>query len=284
MKEQEEFELLNLLKERLIKAAKQRNLDLSDSDFGWNKKKDSKKKEFYLKDRNNNLFEKPRKDVKLGFGNDAVRSSAAMIFNLLGQEDIIINSILYNSPEYETKLEAIRDINGRKHFANLDATLTAKDNSIFLAIESKMLEWIGEAKKLSQAYLCPDLYINKDKSKKFIDFFNKIIKNDAQHYDAIQMTIHILALYNACVDEKKNMPDNIKLLNIVWEYDCDDYRKEKKESEVFIETANKTFRPLFKELNHDFLVEYKTAQKFINEVDFSLNPERKNYLDTRYFI
>lgn len=292
MTQEDEYALLGNLKKKLISAAKIINLNFTEDDFGWTKKKESEKKEFYLFNRDNNLFEKPYKNVKLGTGVEAVRSSAAMIFNLLGQEDIKIDNINFNRPKYETELKAIKDDKYSDHNAHLDATLTSKDGTRFLAIEAKMLEWINCPKNLSLAYLDKEMYSN-DNPEKFIDFFNKYIrdkdKRDSKdryfhknkRYDAIQMTIHILALYNACF-KGEIKPDEIYLWNVVWEYPCKDYDIEKEEAGDYIEDANDTFSKLFSNLGHSFKVEYKTFQDVRDSIDFTLD-ERKKYLE-RYDI
>lgn len=292
MKEKDEISILNQLKEKLIKTGK-----VSDSDFGWNKKKDSNKKEFYLKDKNKNLFEKPRKDIKLGFGNDAVRSSAAMIFNLLGQKEITIGGKLYSEPKYEDEFGAIIAGNDSKHMANLDATLTAKDNSMFIAIEAKMMEWKGCPKNLSPAYLETNSYFKDNHTPEFfINFFEGLIrdteKKDSKEryfhkysrYDAIQMAIHILALFNSCCKHEIKQP-NIYLWNIVWKYNCDDYKKEEEEFQEFKDYySNKRVADLFKKEGYNFSLEYITFQDFITKIDFSKDHNREEYLKTRYLI
>ena len=280
MTQEDEYVLLSNLKMNLINAAETINLKLTEPDFGWKREKDSNKKKFYLLHRDNNLFEKPYKDVKLGKDVEAIRSSAAMIFNLLGQTDITINGKHYGKPNYETKLGAIFDKLGNKHNANLDATLYSEDE--FLAIEAKLLEWSNSPKKLPSAYLNSNMYFYKEHSTCFIDFFKWLINIKFKKYDAFQMAIHILALYNECLSNKK-LPKKISLWNVVWEHKCDDYDKEKAESNTFIEYANQTFKPLFKKIGHNFSVEYKTFQNVRDSIDYTNNPKRIEYLK-RYDI
>ena len=98
MNEEKELEFLKNLKTKLLSAEKNRGKNLSENDFGSVRWSDSKKKEFYLYDARNNLFEEPHRDTALGTGVEAVRSSAAMIFNLLGQKTVVINGISYSIP------------------------------------------------------------------------------------------------------------------------------------------------------------------------------------------
>lgn len=80
------------------------------------------------------------------------------------------------------------------------------------------------------------------------------------------------------MQNKGNLPANIRLLNIVWDYDCDEYYVEEKEGLEYIGFANLTFRNLFDELGVKFKVEYVRYSDFLNRVDWTLDMERRNYL------
>lgn len=80
------------------------------------------------------------------------------------------------------------------------------------------------------------------------------------------------------MQNKGNLPANIRLLNIVWDYDCDEYHVEEKEGLEYIGFANLTFRNLFDELGVKFKVEYVRYSDFLNRVDWTLDMERRNYL------
>ncbi len=254
----------------------------------------AKKRPYYLKNKWNNLFEIPtielqsRLDGKIG----AVRSSAAMIFNLLGQKPIKIGDASFSAPEYEKKILALKNRNP----AQLDALLSSDSELLF--IEAKLLEWKDSPKGLAPAYLDITNYPNCNKNaEKFKEFFHSYItdkiKKDSygkyrfvpktHHYDAIQMAIHILAIYNYCCEHKDSVPKKVSLKNIVRSYDCEDYHTEEKEGRVFVEKANEIFSPLFKELGIDFSVEYVTFQEFKARIDFSNDKEREMYLK-RYDI
>ena len=280
-----EIDILKKLKRKLLEV----NPSIQDLDFGSTIFPNSEKaQQYYLFDKTNNLFESPNADLNLGFGVEALRSSAAMIFNLLGQNALRINNIDFEPPKYEYEFPAIKNVKNSKHNAHLDAVLFSKDGNCMYAIEAKLLEWINSPKNLSPAYLNSEMYLECNLCQEtFNNFFNEYMvpKTDnkgrychkQERYDAIQMTIHILALYNACC-EKDNLPKNISLYNVVWKYDCDYYRTEEKEAKEFMANANKTFRPLFKEKGYEFIVAYKTFQEFKEMIDFSDDLDREIYL------
>lgn len=281
-----EYHILNRLKKKLITVR-----DLPEECFGskrWNGKSD--KSQFYLFNANNNLFEAPNNGIRLGTGVDAIRSSAAMIFNLLGQEDVYFNETKY-SIEYEEKYVAIKDENNESHNAHLDAVLKKNEESNIkiIAIEAKMLEWLNSPKNLAQVYLKEEYYPEENNQKRlFVDFFNDLVntnkvlkdgryaKKEYKRYDAIQMTIHILSLYNYCCRDG-NRPMEITLYNVVWSYNCPEYCIEKKEANDFIERANKKFKPIFKDKGVDFeakYIEFDSFKKMIN-----LSKDRERYLE-----
>ena len=288
-----EEKILSMLKKNLLEV----NKSIIDSKvfFGNTNpryKNSEKAQKYYLLNKANNLYKQKFPNFKLGTGLEAVRSSAAMIYNLLGEVPIKFkDGRTFKSPEYEKEYEAILSDNQSKHKANIDAILISEDNSHFYAIEAKLLEWINCPKNLSDAYLHEENYLtghDNDVPKKFIEFFKKYKRNKKnkkeerwlhkkERYDAIQMTIHILALYNACSRKEITPNSEIILYNVVWKYDCDDYKKEEKEAKEFVEDANNVFPQLFKNLGYDFKVEYITFEAFKNSIDFS-DKDRENYL------
>lgn len=292
MKEQDELNLLAELKNKLIEIEKKRGNCLKDDDFGSVRWEKSEKKEFYFYDLRKNLFEIPNKTISLGTGVEAIRSSAAMIFNTLGQGSVIFNGEKYNTPKYEQEFTAIIDDDKKEHNAHLDAVLYSADEKDMIAIEAKMLEWINSPKNLHKAYVSKENYVSENKKREvFINFFNSLKNNkidkdnrfchETKRYDSIQMTIHILSLYNYCCTKVDSVPKNIKLLNVVWNYDCEDYKIEEKEGKEFVKKANEAFAPLFTELGVDFSIEYTSYSEFIKSL--TLSPERSAYLG-RYMI
>ena len=218
-----------------------------------------------------------------------------MIFNLLGQKELIIGENKYTSPEYEAEFKAIKDENEITHNTHLDVVFYSENKTELHAIEAKMMEWINSPKNLSPAYLKEEMYVDDNKkSSEFIQFFNSLIKKEKQYadcrfahkterYDAIQMTIHILALYNYICKGKNKSVKKVLLHNIVWKYECEDYKTEEREAQDFIKKANEVFSPLFEELGVSFKVEYETFQDFKNRIDFLENTARLQYLK-RYEI
>lgn len=284
-----EMQVLQLLKDGLYEAAQVKGQMLTEKDFGSKRWNNSEKRVFYLRDKRNNLFDIPNPKTELGTGVEAVRSSAAMIFNLLGEKELILNHKIYSGIEYEKKFAAILDEKGDTHEAHLDAVFYSPDNSEMYAIEAKLLEWKDSPKNLAKAYLEKDRYlIGEEDSNAFINFFNSLIlneqnkdgrfKHETQKYDAIQMTIHTLALYTYFSKVTTRAVKKLTLLNVVWKYDCDEYSKEEEEAYHFIKDATERFAPLFKQIGIDFSIRYYAFQDFKDQIDFSNDPKRLKYL------
>lgn len=91
MKKEMEIDLLKKLKQAFLAVTKEQGTVLTENDLGSIRWKGSKKEEFYLLDYKNNLLEIPLSNIILGSGVEAIRSSAAMIFNLLGQKEFSYN-------------------------------------------------------------------------------------------------------------------------------------------------------------------------------------------------
>ena len=280
--------LLNTLMKGLKKQKNLKENDFSPEDVGI------EKRNYYLKDNKNNCFDVPHE--KLNADSRAVRSSAAMIYNTIGNFEITIDGKKYSDIEYEYELPAIdnNDNSDHPHSANLDVKLETKDELLF--IESKCLEWLTHPKKLKRAYLSDYCYfdftgkaVSKFKNaflcllKLPQDFHANEKEVNYERYDAVQMTIHILGIYNWCVNNKRKLPANITLMNIVWDYDCDEYHTEEREAFEYVGFANLTFRNLFEELGVNFKVEYVRYSDFLNRVDWTNNQERRKYL-RRYEI
>ena len=283
------MQVLQLLKDGLIEAAKVKGLMLTEKDFGSQCWRNSKKRVFYLLDKRNNLFDIPNPTTKLGTGVEAVRSSAAMVFNLLGEKELILDQKHFSGIEYEKTFPAIIDEIGDTHEAHLDAVFLSSDNIEMYAIEAKLLEWKDSPKNLAKAYLNKDRYfIGEKESNAFIDYFNALIlqeqdkdgryKHRTKRYDAIQMTIHTLALYTYFSKEEIRAVKKLTLLNVVWNYNCDEYSLEEKEAHCFMKDANERFAPLFKQIGIDFSIQYSTFQDIKKRIDFSNDPKRFKYL------
>ena len=285
-----EFEILQLLKNGLIEAAETKGQKLNERAFGSRRWANSEKRVFYLYDYRNNLFDRPNPKTELGIGIEAVRSSAAMIYNLLGENELVLDGKPYTNIEYERTFPSVK---GRTP-AHLDAVFHSKDQSEMYAVEAKLLEWENSPKNLAKAYLDIDNYIIPGKeSQAFIDFFKTLIneeldkdgryKHEFKKYDAIQMTIHTLALWNHFSQENSSPVNKLTLQNIVWKYDCDEYVTEEKEAYKFLKEANERFAVLFKTRGIDFSIQYSTFQDFKKRIDFSNDTKRYEYLK-RYEI
>ena len=133
-----ELEVLQLLKDGLIEAAEVKGLKLTEQSFGSQRWKNSIKRVFYLYDYRNNLFETPYSKRELGTGVEAVRSSAAMIYNLFGNKDFVLDHKNYTGIEYEKTFPAVLDEKGDLHKAHLDAVFYSSDYTEMYAIEAKL--------------------------------------------------------------------------------------------------------------------------------------------------
>ena len=284
-----EWDVLQLLKDGLIKSAEVKGLKLNERDFGSKRWKNSDKRVFYLWKLENNLFDSPARSTVLGTGAEAVRSSAAMIYNLLGENELVLDGKTYSRIEYEKPFAAIKDEGTKTHKAHLDAVFQSADGSELYAIEAKLLEWKGSPKNLAAAYLDESMYFpTNTENKTFIDFFNSLInqeldgdgryKHKTKRYDAIQMTIHTLGLYNYFAENTVPRIKKLILQNVVWKYDCNEYETEEREAINYLNEANRVFVTIFKQIGLDFSIQYSTFQDFKNRISFAKGSKRPEYL------
>ena len=250
---------------------------------------------YYLKTISENLFFTPYKGIDPRA--NSIRSSAAMIYNTIGPDSIILDGKKYQNIEYEREFPALNnnDATGHDHSAHLDVSMLSEDKKELILVEAKMLEWTENPKSMSIAYLSlrcyppeidkavpyfiesfkslksfPEVKDSKD-AKRIMPFYSK--------YDAVQMNIHILGIYNYCAREKGKVPKKIRLLNIVWNYDeAEEYQTEEREGKEYVAFANVTFRNFFKQLGVDFSVEYVRYSNFRTRVDWTNDLEHRAYL------
>ncbi len=276
---------MNKCKTRILDVLKQ-NLSVSDSIY---------LDDCHLKDIESNLFFPPYEEIDKRA--NSLRSSAAMIYNTIGPDSILFDGKHYSKIEYERKFPALNndDQSGHDHSAHLDVSMMSDDLSELILIEAKCLEWFDNPKSMSIAYLSPKCYLT-DTGKAvphFIESFRSLkscpeLKDPKDGtrilpyyriYDAIQMNIHILGIYNYCSQKKEKVPPKIRLINIVWDYDkAEEYQVEEQEGKEYVSFANVTFRNLFKQLGIDFSVEYVRYSDFLNRVDWSNDMEHRSYL------
>lgn len=252
-------------------------------------------KNYYLSCSEENLFFTPYEGIDSRA--NSIRSSAAMIYNTIGPDSVILDGKKYQNIEYEREFSALNnnDATDHDHSAHLDVSMLSEDKTELTLVEAKMLEWTENPKSMSIAYLSPRCYPPEiDKAvPHFIESFKSLksfpeVKDskDAKRimpfyskYDAVQMNIHILGIYNYCAREKGKVPKKIRLLNIVWNYDeAEEYQTEEREGKEYVAFANVTFRNLFKQLGVDFSVEYVRYSDFLTRVDWSNDFEHRTYL------
>lgn len=234
----------------------------------------------------------------------ALRSSSALIFNLIGNKSVKVKTAKfgidkgYYSVQYEKKFKTLV---GSTKPASLDACLISLDKSSCVLCEMKMFEWFAiQSPKISDSYLNQKRYFDTASFNEFHDIFAAMIKSPNKvRYDSPQMLKHLLGIYNTLLDAKNN-PDSdfysvrkITLLNCVWELEnisllknnCKDYlvmvQQEHNEYNIF-RTRIQPIIDLFKnKFNVDFELYYVTHKEFIELLDKS-QPE-ENYL-SRYNI
>lgn len=286
MIEKKEKDLLDKMKNQLKDIVK-----LPEDSFGSEEIKNKDKRPYYLKDIKNNCFNgKASEELKADVRANAIRSSATMIYNTLGDEEthVFIDKNNYSVTKYESQLPGLI---GRTK-PHLDVELTSVDGNKKIFIEAKCLEWLSSSEKLSCSYLEEKNY-GDEHSKIFIDWFKAFVQNEDieqdeyksiyTRYNSKQMNIHILGIYNWCKEKKKNkenLPKEINLLNVVWAYDdSEEYQTEELEGLEYCAKANDYFSKFFKDtFNLSFTVEYVRYPDFINRIDWTYKMERRNYI------
>lgn len=264
---------------------------------------DSEIYEFQTKEMTKNLYHvmsiKTQKEYKNGDGDelrkgriDMMRSSAAMIYNLLGNNNTIIMENKYLpegefEKEFEKKYKSINVINkktGRPYEANLDAWLHNDNCEIF--IESKCMEWLqnNSDKELAKSY-------TRDTSKYFYnnsaELFRTVSKEiSLSQYDSCQMFRHTLAIYNYLKDNKKKNK-KIYLVNVVWEpdeYEIDEKIRpiyklqlelEHKEFSLFYEKMCDIMKMISLDTENEFDILYLSARDFYSILKYSDDNHRK---------
>ena len=285
-----------LLKERLEKVAESENLD-----FYAESTKDIDAK-FYLNHGEKNFYNSVKPKHKLHRYYNSVASSAAFAFNIFGEDEKSFkkgNVINYLNEEfvvkeYENELKALNN----REPAHLDCFISSKDKDVY--IETKLTEWLYAPKNLAEAYLERDGYRNEDIyehfSKFFMNFIDDPVMKDSEdrikstytRYDAIQMLIHSLGIFNEYTGKNKK----VELWNIVWDIDSINdknkcellnqyfnmYKQESVEAKEFIDYANKSIVPYFKNNAIDFEIKYIPFSEFYKNVKYENVPNRKEYL------
>lgn len=250
---------------------------------------------FHLKDIKSNLFYKPYECIDERA--NSIRSSSAMIYNTIGHDSIILDGVKYANIKYERDFPALnkQDNSDHDHSAHLDVSMISEDGEELVLTEAKCLEWMENPKSCSIAYLSDRCYSSetgkaitqfKESFRSLLSYPQKVDPEDRkrilpfyQKYDAIQMNIHILGIYNFCARKEEKIPKKIRLLNIVWDYDeAEEYQIEEQEGREYVAFSNVTFRNLFKQLGVDFSVEYIRYSDFLNRVDWTNDVEHRNYL------
>lgn len=226
-----------------------------------------------------------------------IRSSSAMIYNILGNENVVIkgNEIIPAGNYYKKFEKKYKTING-KHpetgkqiEANLDAWLYNETSEIF--IESKCLEWLENKheKELRRSYLYSNSkYFYQDSAEIFRDIAHDL---SLSQYDSCQMYKHTLAIYNYLKDNNIN-GKKILLMNVVWEPDVKELPvniQKVYESQLLLEHEefnyfHKLMEPIIQiiaeETKNDFNILYLSVKDFCSLIDYQ-NKNQQNFI-SRY--
>ena len=256
--------------------------------------------DFKLKEMTKNFYHKMSDKTKLeyknGDGNELedgkmnmIRSSSAMIYNLLGNDDVKLKANTYfpsgvYKKEFEKKLKTVKRSPKK---ANLDAWLYTDNCEIF--IESKCLEWLQNCNKpLNQAY-------SKDTTRYYFqetsELFRKIGSEiKLSQYDSSQMFRHTLAIYNYLKNQKNQVTKKkIYLVNVVWEPDEKElpediratYRNQVKLEQSEFDLFHKKMEPIIDEINKipniSFEILYLSVKKFCSLLDYS-NEKQERFI------
>lgn len=252
---------------------------------------DTEIKGFQTKELDKNLYhsmsDKTKREYKNSDGEelkkgriDMIRSSAAMIYNLLGNDDVVLEKNNYlpegnYRKEFEKRYKSINYINKKTnepYAANLDAWLCNEFCEIF--IESKCMEWLENKsnKELGISYI-------KDTSKYFYsdtaEMFRTVgIEIPCSQYDSCQMFRHTLAIYNYLQDYPGKKNKKIYLVNVVWEPEESELPEEirdvyklqleleHREFQLFYEKMNPIINLIKPALAKDFEILYLPVKEF----------------------
>lgn len=252
---------------------------------------------YKLKTLENNFFEpmspETKQEYEKGDGKEldknmkSVRSSAVMIYNLLGNHNVAVgDNQTLPSGDYQKNFEyKLKTIKKSRRKANLDARLSNGSAEIF--IESKCLEWIQNShkKKLRRSYFDSARYVYQESAEVFINAGKQIVLSQ---YDSCQMFKHTLAIYNYL---KENAIQNkqIDLVNVVWEPDPNElpeemreqYRKqlnaEHNEFDQFHQTMQPVIDFIAADTKNPFRILYQSVKDFCSCLRYA-NEAQKRFI------
>lgn len=270
----------------------------------------------YYKEYEYNLFEKMGSDHKKQYGEGSggeleakhgkryspakmasIRSSSAMTFNLLGNDQVYMkadNCLKHSAGKYQIAYEKqITTIESsvRQSPANLDAFLVSEDGTELIFCEMKMMEWFDKNKGvLKESYIDRSNYPHKNlyaqfmKAREVIQTFYE--HGDFTHYDVWQMFKHTLAVHNYVADHAWDNIRKVTLVNVVFEPTVDaidePVRNEYAEQVAMEHKGFAQFRfalyeaGLIEVAGKNFDVKYLSAREFMD--CFDITDERRKYL------
>lgn len=281
---------------------------------------------YYLKDLDDNFFCPMSEETVAAYGRgsgseiasgkmNALRSSSAMTYNLLGNDSVEITAPSLPADglhrigagqyqvEFEKQFPTLKESVSNRP-ANLDAFLYCRETCEAVACEMKMTEWLfNKSGALRSKYLDPANYIDEESGKVFVQTARDLIlwnDYDVQEenpenypcrmarYDAFQMFKHTIALYNACSQIEQRKIRKLTLANCVWalpepnvlstEYK-ERYRFEEKCERYEFDEFREAMQPvkkLFADAGVDFEIEFYTFGEFLSQL--KKNEEERRYL------
>lgn len=249
----------------------------------------------------NPMTEKVLKEFSGGNGKEldgkiyAIRSSSAMIFNLLGNEKVFIKEECeFPAGEYHNKYEfPLKTLTRTSKPAYIDAFLENQDNLIF--IEAKCLEWLdfNLPNELVEAYKDKERYIYTELANTFALTAKEILTTQ---YDAPQMFRHLVGIYNY-LKENNIQNKKVHLVNVIWDIPINKieerfqneyqrkYNLELAEFNYFRNQIDLLLYEINKDTNCEVKVDLLSVREFYKMIDYKDSKQAafcKRYLGSNY--
>lgn len=255
---------------------------------------------YYFANLNDNFYTPMSEKVQEQFGGGsgkelkdkmfALRSSAAMTYNIFGNDDVtILPNDFITSGKYSVSYERqFNTLNNSNSPANLDVVLESDEEIVF--IEVKLFEpfyhKINYEKELSGAYEEDFRYVYSDSFYFFQRAIEKIQTSAIKRYDAWQMFKHSLGIYNyARTNELKKK--KLTLLNCVWtfndeisdsniQFEINKIMKEEQAEFKIFKDSMFYVQNAFEKQNLNFTMDFVTVKDLISIID--IDETKKNWL------
>lgn len=191
----------------------------------------SLKNKFIFEDLSQNLYEAMSEKVisqfKDAYGDKifekmhSLRSSSAMAYNIFGNENVIFKGFsALSKGEYKVTYEkALETFKGAKSKNHIDLLLENENENVFF--EMKFFEpfyhKVSFNREISSICEFSDNYIYTDSAFPFMESIRRIKGAGLVRYDAYQMLMHALGIYNYVRQNEDALKGKkIKLINCIW--------------------------------------------------------------------